>query len=297
MKGEATNPRKQRPLMKLWVGTSGYSYGDWVGPFYPPGTKPNRMLPYYCSQFPLVELNFTFYRPPTPDMLARMAEQTPEGFQFIVKMPRTLSHEKRPDDLPGFRLAVDQLRSRGRLSGVLCQLPQSVHHNRTQQEWIDRLAREMIGYRMAVEFRHRSWYHPEVAPWLRERDLDLVSVDVPELPGLYPSGLVQSGSRLYVRLHSRNAANWYASDKERYDYDYDDAALTQWIGALAGAADQASEAMVLFNNCQRSQAADNARRMYQLLERFADRFTVVSPFAAAEEPAPRQQSLFGEGAI
>ena len=60
--------------MKVWVGTSGYSYPDWVGPFYPEGTRPNRMLSYYARQFPLVELNFTFYRPTTPEMLGRIAD-------------------------------------------------------------------------------------------------------------------------------------------------------------------------------------------------------------------------------
>src|SRR5947207_1226571 len=81
-------------VMQVWIGTSGYSYSDWVGPFYPPGTRPNRMLRQYCQHFPLVELNFTFYRPPTPEILARLADQTPAGFQFLVKAPRSISHEE-----------------------------------------------------------------------------------------------------------------------------------------------------------------------------------------------------------
>src|SRR5438552_630558 len=113
--------------MRVWIGCSGYSYPDWVGPFYPSGTRPNRMLGNYCRAFPLVELNFTFYRPPTPSMLERMAEQTPPDFQFVVKMPRTLSHEENPKDLPGFRMAVEALRRRNQLSGILCQLPQAAH--------------------------------------------------------------------------------------------------------------------------------------------------------------------------
>src|SRR5207248_5006809 len=68
--------------MQVWIGTSGYSYREWVGGFYPVGTTPRRMLPFYCGHFPIVELNFTFYQTPTPDMLAHMAEQTPDGFQF-----------------------------------------------------------------------------------------------------------------------------------------------------------------------------------------------------------------------
>src|SRR5438067_1393579 len=85
--------------MDVWIGTSGYSYPDWVGGFYPVGTKSGQMLAYYSRRFPLVELNFTFYRPPTPQMLAKLADQTPPGFRFLVKLPRTISHEQSPRDL------------------------------------------------------------------------------------------------------------------------------------------------------------------------------------------------------
>src|SRR5207245_659026 len=77
--------------MYVWIGTSGYSYQDWVGDFYPNGTRPERMLPYYCRQFPLVELNFTFYKPPTRGMLLRLADKTQAGFQFLVKVPQAIS--------------------------------------------------------------------------------------------------------------------------------------------------------------------------------------------------------------
>jgi hypothetical protein len=65
--------------MKVWIGTSGYSYADWVGPFYPHGLRPKQMLRYYGGHFPVVELNFTFYRLPTAAMLARLADQTPQA--------------------------------------------------------------------------------------------------------------------------------------------------------------------------------------------------------------------------
>ena len=107
------------PLMQIWIGTSGYSYADWVGPFYPPGLRSNRMLAYYCGHFPLVELNFTFYRPPTAAMLARIADQTPAGFQFVVKLPRSLSHEESTHDLAGFRQAVQELERRQQLACLL----------------------------------------------------------------------------------------------------------------------------------------------------------------------------------
>jgi uncharacterized protein YecE (DUF72 family) len=277
--------------MNVWVGTSGYSYPDWVGPFYPEGTRPNRMLSYYAHQFPLVELNFTFYRPPTPPMLACLADQVPAGFQFVVKLPRSISHEEKPADLPSFCRSVEEMRRRGCLLGVLCQLPQASHQTRRRLEWLDWLGRELAGCRLAVEFRHCSWARPDLPAWLAERHIDLVSVDVPDLPALYPGGLVQSGGRIYVRLHSRNAGNWYQSERERYDYDYDDAALREWVEEVLGAAGRTQEALLLFNNCHHGHAPRNARRSMSLFQSAGA--SVVAPFAAAE-PAPVQRGLFDQ---
>jgi uncharacterized protein YecE (DUF72 family) len=277
--------------MDIWIGTSGYSYPDWVGEFYPAGLRPEKMLGHYCRAFPLVELNFSFYRTPTRTMLLRLADKTPPGFQFLVKVPRTISHEESPADLPGFRDAAGALARRGQLLGVLCQLPQSVHNTRQARDWLRTLAGELGELRPAVEFRHRSWAVPELPAWMAGQNLDLVAVDAPQLPGLFPSGWVQSGPRVYVRLHSRNADNWYGSDKERYDYSYSDGELGEWVEALRqhAAAGDTEQALVLFNNCHRSQAAVNAARLRQLLERQGPELNVVAPFSGAE---PEQRSLF-----
>jgi uncharacterized protein YecE (DUF72 family) len=265
--------------MEIWIGTSGYSYPDWVGTFYPPGTTPGRMLSLYCQAFPLVELNFSFYRLPTPSMLAGLAERTPPGFQFIVKIPRTLSHDESPADLPAFRQAIEELSRRQRLLGLLCQLPQASHNAARHRSWLNTLASELGNYRLAIEFRHRSWNQSEVPPWLAENGLDLVAVDAPELSGLYPRGLVQSTPRVYVRFHSRSGGKWYFSDKERYDFDYDDAALGEWVDAVTAISERSDRVLLLFNNCRRGQAARNAERMRQLLEETKLGSDLVKPVA------------------
>jgi uncharacterized protein YecE (DUF72 family) len=274
--------------MELWIGTSGYSYTSWVGDFYPKGTKPRQMLSFYVHQFPLVELNFTYYRPPTAAMLARQADQTSERFQFLVKVPRSVSHEQKTDNLPGFRRAVEELRRRDQLLGVLCQLPQSTHNNAPARRWVERLAEELSDLELAVEFRHRSWAVPEVAPWLKEQHVDLVSVDVPNLQGLYPRGMVHSGSTVYVRLHSRDASKWYLAGADRYDYDYTDAELQQWIDATEETARQAGVGrfLFLFNNCADSLAANNARRLRELFAQQMPQANLIAP------NAPVQRSLF-----
>jgi len=274
--------------MRIWLGTSGYSYAEWVGDFYPSGTRAERMLAYYCRWFPVVELNFSFYRLPTADQLRRLAEATPAGFQFLVKLPRTLSHERDPRDVPAFRHAAEALSERGQLLGLLCQLPQAFHDGRDERAWIEQLGNALGDLSLAVEFRHCSWDKADVPDWMRERGLDLVSVDVPDIPALYPRRLVQSGRCLYVRLHSRSAENWYLSDKERYDHDYPEEDLVGWAQQLRAASSQAQQALLLFNNCRRAQAAHNARRMRDILEAMG--MEVVAPFAPP--PEVQQRSLF-----
>jgi uncharacterized protein YecE (DUF72 family) len=278
--------------MQLWIGTSGYSYLDWVGDFYPEGTRPERMLGYYSHQFPLVELNFTFYRPPTRGMLLRLASKTPAGFGFLVKLPQSISHERSPLDLPGFRFAVEGLARRGQLAGLLCQFPQATHCTRPACDWIGSLARELGHLHLAVEFRHRSWYRPGLPAWLAEKGIDLVAVDVPDIHALFPRGWVQSTTTAYVRLHSRNADNWYRSGEERYDYLYSDDELGEWIEELVQREQQGGteRALLLFNNCQRGQAAINARRMQQLLGTQAPQLNLVPPPGSA---GPVQRTLFG----
>jgi uncharacterized protein YecE (DUF72 family) len=275
--------------MQIWIGTSGYSYPDWVGDFYPSGTRPGKMLNYYCQYFPLVELNYTFYRPPTVSALAGQADKTPPGFQFLVKVPQTISHELRRDDLPSFRLACGELARRGRLLGVLLQLPQSCHYGKSTLEWLAAVGDGLHGLRPAVEFRHRSWVRDEIPDWLAARGMDLVGVDAPDLPGLYPGGWVQSGRRAYIRFHSHNAANWYAGDKERYDYFYSDEELADWVEAAAAAERATDEGLFLFNNCHRGQAVVNAQRLAELFSERAPQLPVAAPFVT---PEPVQRTLF-----
>src|SRR5437879_1722035 len=127
----------------VWIGTSGYSYADWVGPFYPRGTRPPRMLAEYSKSFPMVELNFTFYQLPTAERLAKLAAQTPSEFRFLVKLPRSLSHERNLRDLSTFCRAVEPLQADDRLLGVLCQLAESQHFGPAPRQWLETLGTEL----------------------------------------------------------------------------------------------------------------------------------------------------------
>jgi uncharacterized protein YecE (DUF72 family) len=278
--------------MQVWLGTSGYSYPDWVGSFYPEKLPSARMFSYYVKHFPLVELNFTFYRMPGASDLERLGKQAPAGFQFLVKLHQAFTHDLRIEEAGAFRAALEPLRERGMLLGLLAQFPQRFHDEPSNRRHIETLAEAFGDEELSIEFRHRSWADAAVAPWLADRRVHLVSVDAPALPGLYPSGLVHASRQLYVRFHSRRASSWYESDKDRYDYLYTDEELLEWLAAISSARDKADRALLLFNNCRRAQAAANAERVRQLLERFAPVLEPVPAFGGAPAQDRRQGKLF-----
>lgn len=262
-------------MIETWVGTSGYSYTDWVGPFYPPGTPPGRMLSYYARYFPLTELNYTFYRVPTPRELVHLVKKAPPGFRYIVKLYQSITHELKSDDVSAFQGALLALSQTGALVGTLAQFPERFHNTKENRNWVEQLAQWFGTYALAVEFRHRSWDRESVRRWLHDLNVLQVSVDVPPLPTLFPTKLVTTDSTLYIRLHSRRPETWYADDKARYDYLYQDDELLEWVEAMRQA--RPRRAWVIFNNCQRGQAAINARRMEELLRNFPQDFNLVPP--------------------
>jgi uncharacterized protein YecE (DUF72 family) len=134
---------------------------------------------------------------------------------------------------------------------------------------------------MAVEFRHVSWACIQIDEWLQERNIVLVSVDVPDLPTLYPRKLVQSGRQIYIRLHSRRASSWHGEGADRYDYAYSDLELQSWIDGLAARAEKVDRATILFNNCRRANAVINAQRLMELLTLRDSPFVVIHAAPAA----------------
>jgi uncharacterized protein YecE (DUF72 family) len=276
--------------MNVRLGTAGYAYPAWVGGFYPPGTTQHDMLPFYARHFPAVEVNASFYRPPTPEQVAKMARRTPPGFGFTLKVPRSASHDRRADELPAFRLAADHLSAAGKLLGLLVQVPEAFRNTAENRTWLTTVGGQLRPHRVAVEFRHRSWNAPNLSDWLEHVGLDVVSVGVPDVPTLFPRGLRAANRRVYARLHSQNADNWYADGKLRYSYDYPEAALREWadgLKELAGAG-RADECLFFFNNCVGTQAVENARRLAAVLREAAS-VTVIDPPAE-----PRQPTLFGD---
>ncbi|HEX7078638.1 MAG TPA: DUF72 domain-containing protein, partial [Candidatus Eisenbacteria bacterium] len=198
--------------MKILVGTSGYSFPDWVGPFYPPGTDRPHMLDFYVRHFPAVEVNATYYRIPPPSTLQAMERKTPAGFEFVVKAHHDMTHERSLDaDLyRSFARALDPLRAAGKLNGILAQFPYAFRRTRENEAFLGEIRRRMpADAPLFVEFRHRSWLEDDLFSWMGSQGLGYVSVDEPDLPGLVPPIARATGGIGYVRFHGRNRANWW----------------------------------------------------------------------------------------
>lgn len=279
----AEPPVAADPGRRIFVGTSGYSFPDWVGPFYPPGTRPGDFLPYYARHFDTVEVNSTYYRVPTPYAIERMERKTPPGFRFMVKVNQAMTHERTLESslVRGFRAALDPLKAAGKYDGLLAQFPWGFRRTPENESHLVALRESLADEPLFVEFRHASWALPDMPERLRGRRLGFCAVDEPALAGLMPPVAWVTAEDAYVRFHGRNAANWWgsrsaappgagprpadAASADRYDYDYRADELKEWVQKVRELAGQARRTYLFFNNCHAGHAARSAKLMQELL--------------------------------
>ncbi len=186
-------------MSRYWIGCSGWAYDDWVGPFYPPGTPPGDYLSRYAKVFRTVEVDSSFYRPPTPFLVRRWADRTPDGFRFSLKVPRDVTHESGPQGanvLERFLASLEPLRARGKLGPLVLQFPASFRRDRGAPT-LDRLLDAVpTSFDLAVELRHRSWWVDGTRDTLTRRGATLVWSVLPETT---PPAWV-TGPFLYARF-------------------------------------------------------------------------------------------------
>ena len=163
--------------MAVWVGTSGYNYPEWKGTFYPANLPVTKMLPYYAERFSTVEINATFYRMPNAKAIAGWAAATPQGFTFVLKAPKRITHDARLKDIDDpLRYFCETARTLGpKLGPLLFQLPPYFRKD------VGRLGNLIAllppGLLAAFEFRHASWFSDDVYDLLRSKNLALCIAD------------------------------------------------------------------------------------------------------------------------
>ncbi|HEY4231626.1 MAG TPA: DUF72 domain-containing protein [Thermoanaerobaculia bacterium] len=182
--------------MRVLTGTSGFSYKEWKGSFYPEDLPADAMLRYYAERLPAVEINNTFYRMPKAQLLAGWAEEVPDGFRFVLKASQRITHFKRLKDVSeevGYFLRVAATLG-DRLGPILFQLPPNLKKDLPRlAEFLDLLP---AATRAALEFRHASWFEDDVFEALRARGAALCLAEDEELA----APLVATAGWGYLRL-------------------------------------------------------------------------------------------------
>ncbi|HPD15858.1 MAG TPA: DUF72 domain-containing protein [Planctomycetota bacterium] len=248
------------------VGTSGYQYSDWKGPFYPDSVPRGGELEYYAEHFNTVELNFTYYRMPSFRTIEAMVKKTPPGFTFWVKANEATTHQQDRSVAAAFNEAMAPAREAGRLAGVLCQFPYSFRNTERHRAYLAALAEDFPHDPLVVEFRNAQWANQAVFSFLRAHRLGFCCVDEPALPGLMPRIAVATAPTAYVRFHSRDASKWYeGGGKERYNYRYRRDELEEWLPKIQQLDAEAENVYIFFNNCHAGHAAVNAEEFKKLL--------------------------------
>jgi uncharacterized protein YecE (DUF72 family) len=273
------------------IGTCSFADEALVKAWYPKEVKTGEQrLRWYAEHFDTVEIDSTYYRLPTPELVAQWAGRVPDGFVFHVKAFAPMTrHPVRLDVLPEelragveasargrvermprearaevfrlFREAVEPMRAAGKLGGILLQLAPYVVYREHSLEYLEWTREQLPGHDLLVEFRHRSWLDDDnraaTLAFLEAHGLSLVVVDAPrsEAKNLIPTVVATTSPTAYVRFHGRNAATWNVrggSAADRFDYVYAEEELAEWVGPLRELAGRAEQVFALFNTNARS---------------------------------------------
>ncbi|MBC7235733.1 MAG: DUF72 domain-containing protein [Chloroflexi bacterium] len=239
--------REEPQAAPIHIGTSGWHYAHWKGPFYPRDLPDEEMLAYYARHLRTVEINNTFYRLPAQETLARWHKTVPEGFLFAVKASRYITHMKKLGDPAPALVLLDRVSTLGDALGpILFQLPPHWHGDaRRLCAFLQTLP---AGYRYAFEFRDASWYTEEIYAVLQDHGAAFCIHDYHGVES--PQKVV--GDWVYVRLHGP----WGA-----YEGEYTVQQLASWAEALLAWAKQGKECYLYFNNDMAGYAAQEAQKL------------------------------------
>jgi uncharacterized protein YecE (DUF72 family) len=333
--------------MGVRVGTSGWSYpsgaGRWNGLFYPAtrskrdGTADFDELRYYAGHFDTVEVNSTFYRPPTPEMTRAWVSRTPANFDFSLKLYQKFTHPRMfkdaalrrtpldaahgggsllealatvtASDIDEFRAGIDPLADAGKLGVLLAQFPASFKDAPESRDYLNALLRSFSAYPIALELRHRSWSDAvgETLSLLGQYGVALAQIDEPKFRlSIRQNYLPNVDTFYYMRLHGRNAAQWWQHEKseDRYNYLYSGTELREFSDTISAASSLVKKSYLYMNNHFSAKSVVNAVMLKaqlgqpiegeyppELVERYPELASLV---VTASRPVTAAVRLFSE---
>lgn len=254
----------------LYLGTSGFSYDDWVGHFYPAGMPKREWLVYYSCEFNTCEVNSTYYAIPRASSLKSMADKTGDGFLFSIKANQEMTHQREDNAsvFEAFRQVLQPIISDGKLGCILAQFPNSFRPDKQNWDYLKLFRERVADLPVVIEFRNARWLTDELFEWLRQQDLGFCCVDEPHLPNLLPPVAEVTSKIGYIRFHGRNSAKWWRHDHayERYDYTYSPSELSEWLPKIEKLDKIAEKTFIFANNHWRGQAVDTIRQLQMMLD-------------------------------
>jgi uncharacterized protein YecE (DUF72 family) len=274
---------------RVYIGTSGWSYpkgkGAWDDVFYPPKLADKDKLPFYAGYFNTVEINSSFYRPPSKFAAKAWAAKVPDDFRFTAKLWQKFTHPKMfekatgqswrvaDDDFDVFNEGIQPLAEAARLGPLLAQFPTSFRPGSGAIEYLEDLIRRMrgAGFRLAVELRHREWTEAEatqaIRAFMEEQQVAWVMIDEPRFKTSI-RGVPQTSETAYFRFHGRNYKQWWShgESEDRYNYLYTPEEQKHLAEDVRDLASRTSETYAFYNNHFGAKAVVNAVELQRLLE-------------------------------
>lgn len=256
----------------IYIGTSGFSYQDWKGPFYPAKLTTSKFLEYYASVFKTCEINSSYYRIPTSKTTESMVKKTKGEMKFVFKVHQNITHHRNATEgeIAAFKDALKPLTEQQTLGALLVQFPFSFKKSQSNWDYICRI-KEWFGLSLPLmlEVRNQSWHSESFMEQLRDMEFGFVNVDEPQLKGLMPVTSYVTNKIGYIRYHGRNKKDWYKQNGEpweRYNYLYAKSELQEWVPLVEQMKRQADTIYIFFNNHWQSQAVKNAFDMSEMLD-------------------------------
>jgi uncharacterized protein YecE (DUF72 family) len=280
-------------MENLFIGTSGWSYEDWRGKFYPERLSKSEMLEFYAMQFNSLEINTSYYNIPPVKWVENWVNKTQKQVMFTMKAHQSLTHF--PDfneyqrNAHIFKNCLDPLFRCNKLLCVLLQFPQSFHYEINERKYLDLLLKEMSDVPLVIEMRNKQWQNENVYKELKQRKIGWCITDNPKLKDLLETEYIATSDIAYMRFHGRNAEMWYKGDNvSRYDYHYSDEELQEFVKPLLKLLKNTRIVQLFFNNHAKSNATVNAKKLEFLLKQ--GNGAKASPYGAGgrSQNAPKQ---------
>jgi len=249
------------------VGTSGYDYTDWEGPFYARGLGRTEYLGAYSEAFGTLELGFPGSGVPAPGTLRQLMGMIRRPLDFAVKAGGVIARDLDPAGWKAaagaFAASLEPLAEAGRLCAVLVGFPFGFRYRDDERRYLDRILREFAAFPLVVEFGNAEWFTARVIEGLKARGVGLCSSDLPRIEGLPPVSDLVTSDLAYVRFHGRDGVA-RTLGAAHGDYRYSSDELRSWLPRLEAMSVEAKKLRVFFTNHRGGNAPADARELLRL---------------------------------